>query len=50
MILRIVHGPEGVTVEPNPKIGVPFEEVGSETWEVSEEPTQLNIQGKPRMH
>jgi len=41
---------EGVTVEPNPEVGVPFEEVATETWEVSEEPTQLCKQGKPQMH
>ena len=41
---------EGATVEPNLEVGIPFEEVGSETWEVSEEPTQLCNQGKPRMH
>jgi len=45
-----VHVTEGATVEPNPEVGVPFEEVGSETWEVSEERTQLRNQGKPRMH
>jgi len=34
---------EGATVEPNPEVGAPFEEVG-------EEPTQLCNQGKPQMH
>jgi hypothetical protein len=48
--LRIVHVSEGVTVEPNPEVGVLSEEFGTETWEVSEEPTQLYNQGKPRMH
>jgi len=48
--LRLVHATEGATVEPNPEVGVPFEEVGTETWEVSEEPTQLCNQGKSRMH
>jgi len=48
--LRIVHATEGATVEPNPEVGVPFEEVGTETWEVSKEPTQLCNQDKPRMH
>jgi len=38
---------EGATVEPNPEVGVPFEEVGTKTWEVSEEPTHLCNQGKP---
>ena len=47
IILRIVHVTEGATVEPNPEVGVPFEEVGSETWEVSE---VLCNQGKPQMH
>jgi len=42
-----VHVTEGATVEPNPEVGVPFEEVGSETWEVSE---VLCNQGKPQMH
>jgi len=41
---------EGVTVEPNPEVGVPFEDVGTETREVSEEPTLLCNQGKPWMH
>jgi len=50
IILQKVHVTEGVTVEPNPKVGVPPEEVGTETWEVSEEPTQLCNQGKPHMH
>ena len=50
IILRIVHVTKGATVEPNPEVGVPFEEIGSETWEVSEEPTKLCNQGKPRMH
>ena len=50
IILRIVHVTEGATVETNPEVGVLFEEVGSETWEVFEEPTQLYNQGKPRMH
>ena len=38
---------EGATVEPSPEVGAPFEEVGFETWEVSEEPTQLYNKGKP---
>jgi len=50
IILRIVHVTEGATVEPNPEVGAPFEEVGSETSEVSEGPSQLCNQGKPRMH
>jgi len=50
IILSIVHVIEGASVEPNPEIGVQFEEVGTETWEVSEEPTQLYNQGKPQMH
>ena len=50
IILRIVHVTEGATVEPNPEVGAPFEEVGSEAWEVSKGPSQLYNQGKPRMH
>ncbi|KAG0514212.1 hypothetical protein BDA96_10G171100 [Sorghum bicolor] len=45
-----VHVTEGATVEPNPEVGAPFEEVVTETWEVSEGPSQLCNQGKPRMH
>ena len=45
-----MHMTEGATVEPNPEVGTPFEELGSETWEVSEGPSQLCNQGKPRMH
>jgi len=40
----------GVTFELNPEVGVPSEEVGTETWEVSERATHLCNQGKPRMH
>ena len=44
-----MHVTEGATIEPNPEVGAPFEEVESEAWEVSEEPSQLCNHGKPRM-
>ena len=45
-----MHVTEAAPVEPNPEVGAPFEEVGSETWEVSEGPSLPSNQGKPRMH
>ncbi|KAG0514910.1 hypothetical protein BDA96_10G233900 [Sorghum bicolor] len=37
---------KGAPVEPNPEVGAPFEEVGSETWEVSEGPSLPYNQGE----
>jgi hypothetical protein len=45
-----VHVPEGVTVESNPEVSMPSEEVETEAREVSEEPTHPDNQDKPQMH
>jgi len=45
-----MHVPGGVTVESNPEDSVPLEEVETEAWDVPEEPTHPDKQGKPWMH
>jgi hypothetical protein len=45
-----VHVSEEVIVESDPKASAALEEIETETWEVLEELTYPDNQGKPQMH